>query len=325
MIFSELMRRRAVITTCAFLLSCLQPSLASSLPLSQLPPQGPGAGRPDEPITPVPVPPAIDPLKVELGERLFNDKRLSAENSRSCSSCHDINTNGASAKQRDVGRDGMELPFNTLTVFNSALNFRFGWEGKYRDMEADVTEALINPQIMGSNLADIAKMLDRDVDVRAGFIAAYGRRPDTDNVVDAIASFERTLLTPDSRFDRWLAGDSAALTVKELTGYGLFKSLGCVSCHQGVNVGGNLFEHHSVFHPLASPHPAILRVPSLRNVAMTPPYFHDGSAPTLDDAVRKMGFAQLDATLTDQQVTAIVAYLRTLTGRYRGATVRSQP
>ena len=135
------------------------------------------------------------------------------------------------------------------------------------------------------------------------------------------SAFERTLVTPGSRFDRWLAGDAAALSAEELDGYRLFKSLGCVSCHQGVNVGGNLFQRHGIFRPLASPQPEILRVPSLRNVATTPPYFHDGSAPTLDDAVRKMGVAQLNSTLTDQQVTAIVAYLKTLTGQYRGALV----
>ena len=154
---------------------------------------------------------------------------------------------------------------------------------------------------------------------------AYGRRPDAENVLDAIVSFERTLVTPDSRFDRWLTGDAAALSAEELDGYRLFKSLGCVSCHQGVNVGGNLFQRHGIFRPLASPKPEILRVPSLRNVATTPPYFHDGSAPTLGDAVRKMGAAQLNSTLTDQQVIAIVAYLQTLTGQYRGALVGAMP
>ena len=110
-----------------------------------------------------------------------------------------------------------------------------------------------------------------------------------------------------------------------MEGYQLFKSLGCISCHQGVNVGGNLFERHGIFHPLASPKPEILRVPSLRNVATTPPYFHDGSAPTLPDAVRKMAFAQLDTTLSDQQTDSIVAFLKTLTGTYRGRPVVAAP
>lgn len=319
------MRWRSVGAIGALLLVCLHPSQAPSLAPFQLPWPVPEASRPEEPITPMPPAPEIDPLKVELGEHLFSDIRLSVDNSRACSSCHDVRANGASTKRHDLGRDGSELPLNTLTVFNSSLSFRFGWEGKYRSVEADVSASLVNPQIMGSNLAGLAEKLDLDPGMRAAFITAYGRRPDPGNIVDAIASFQRTLVTPGSRFDRWLAGDRAALSDKELNGYKLFKSLGCVSCHQGVNIGGNLFQRHGIFHPLAAPDPAILRVPSLRNVATTAPYFHDGSAPTLDDAVRKMGFAQLNATLTDQQVEALVAYLNSLTGQYRGVPVGGGP
>ena len=157
------------------------------------------------------------------------------------------------------------------------------------------------------------------------FGEAYGHRPDRASLLDAIATYERSLLTPGSRFDRWLRGDAAALSAEEQNGHQLFKSLGCASCHQGVNVGGNLFERHGIFHPLATPKPEILRVPSLRNVATTPPYFHDGSAPTLREAVRRMGAAQLDRTLADQQIEAIVAFLNTLTGTYRGVPVAAAP
>jgi cytochrome c peroxidase len=279
----------------------------------------------EEPITPIASPAAIDPQKVRLGERLFGDVRLSRDNSRSCLSCHDLGTNGASRKDHDVGFDGSDLPLNTLTVFNAALSFRFGWEGKLRTIEADAKASLENPQIMGSSISGLAKKLAADADIRREFTEIYGSGPDAGNIVDAIASFERTLVTPGSRFDRWLAGDAAALSAEEVDGYQLFKSLGCVSCHQGVSIGGNLFERHGIFHPLASPLPEILRVPSLRNVATTAPYFHDGSAQTLDDAVRKMGLAQLNSTLTDQQVKAIVAYLQTLTGNYRGAPVGAPP
>src|SRR6185369_14283459 len=149
----------------------------------------------------------------------------------------------------------------------------------------------------------------------------YGRRPDADNIVDAIATFERTLLTPDSRFDRWLKGDANALSPLETNGYRLFKSLGCAACHQGVNVGGNLFQKHGIFHPLAAPSPEVLRVPSLRNVATTAPYFHDGSARTLHEAVRSMGHAQLDLALSDGDVDDIVAFLGSLTGTYQGRPV----
>jgi cytochrome c peroxidase len=244
---------------------------------------------------------------------------------RSCSSCHDLGTNGASTKAHDVGRDGSSLPLNTLTVFNATLNFRYGWEGKFRTPDAHNTASLEDPQIMGSSISEIAHKLNADPAINREFSAAYGRGPDTENILNAIASFERSLVTPGSRFDRWLAGDAAAMSANELDGYRLFKSLGCVSCHQGVSIGGNLFQRHGIFHPLASPKPEILRVPSLRNVAATAPYFHDGSAPTLDDAVRKKGLAQLSSTLTDQQVNAIVAYLQTLTGNYRGAPVGASP
>jgi cytochrome c peroxidase len=314
-------RRAAAI--CVLILASLP---LFSVPLQSLePPPGLTSAAAEEPITPIPEPPAIDPLKVKLGERLFGDPRLSHDNSRSCSSCHDLGTNGASKQSHDLGLDGSNLPLNTLTLFNAALNFRFGWEGKIPSLEADFKAALQNPQIMGSSASELAEKLAADMSMRREFAAAYGSGPDADNILDAVVSFERTLLTPGSRFDRWLAGDAAALSANELEGYRLFKSLGCVSCHQGVNIGGNLFQRHGIFHPLASPKPEILRVPSLRNVAATPPYFHDGSALTLDDAVRKMGLAQLNSTLTDQQVNLIVGYLQTLTGNYRGTPVGVSP
>jgi cytochrome c peroxidase len=178
---------------------------------------------------------------------------------------------------------------------------------------------------MGADLAEIAEKLDADSTLRREFMAAYGRGPDSQNVVDALASFQQTLITPGSRFDRWLAGDADALSAEEQDGYRLFKSLGCVSCHQGMNIGGNLFQRHGILRPLASPKPELLRVPSLRNVATTAPYFLDGSAATLEEAAREMGMAQLNSALTDEQVSAIMAYLRTLTGIYRGVPVGGAP
>ncbi|MGY8708663.1 cytochrome c peroxidase [Bradyrhizobium sp. 18BD] len=308
-----------MIAICAVLLCCVEVTPA---PSQSPPPPVPDRG---EPITPIPTPPALDPLKVALGERLFSDRRISHDNSRTCQYCHDVTTNGASQKRHDLSVDGTELALNTLTVFNSTLSFRYSWEGKFRTVEADIKASLESPHTMGSSTTEIAAKLDADLDMRARFMAAYGRRPEGDDVVDALANFQRTLLTPGSKFDRWLEGDDAALSADELEGYRLFKSLGCSACHQGVNVGGNLFERHGIFHPLASPEPKILRVPSLRNVATTPPYFHDGSAPTLEDAVRKMALAQLNATLTDQQARALVAFLNSLTGTYRGAPVGGSP
>jgi cytochrome c peroxidase len=275
----------------------------------------------EEPITPVPEPPAADPLKVALGERLFVDPRLSRGNMRACSSCHDLKTNGATRNAQDTAPDGSPLSLNTSTVFNSALSFRFGWEGEFRTLEAQAAASLQNPRIMDIQIEEVVGKLSHDQTLVHQFEAAYGHGPDATSVLDAIATFERSLVTPGSQFDRWLNGDTTALSAQQLDGYQLFKSLGCVSCHQGVNIGGNLFQRHGIFHPLARAEPKILRVPSLRNIATTAPYFHDGSAASLDEAVRKMATAQLNLTLTDQQVDEIVAFLRTLTGAYQSRLV----
>lgn len=282
---------------------------------------GSATAAPEEPITPLPVAPQADPLKISLGARLFAEPRLSGNNARSCTTCHNLARNGASPARFDMTPRGATLVFNTTTVFNSALNFRLGWEGKYRTLEAQISALLADPNIMNCPVESCVAKLATDPTLRGEFEAAYGRGPDAAAVVDALATFERSLITTGSRFDRWLEGDAGALSAQELEGYRLFKSLGCVACHQGVNVGGNLYQLHGIFHPLARPDPAILRVPSLRNVATTPPYFHDGSAPTLQVAVRQMGIAQLNSTLTDSQVESIVAFLQTLTGLYQGKPV----
>jgi cytochrome c peroxidase len=151
--------------------------------------------------------------------------------------------------------------------------------------------------------------------------AIHRRAPDVSALLNAIATYERSLLTPGSRFDRWLAGETTAISPEELSGYQLFKSLGCISCHQGVNVGGNLSQRHGIFRALGAPEPELVRVPSLRNVAATAPYFHDGSTATLNEAVRQMGLAQLDRVLTDSQISSVVAFLRTLTGTHQGRSV----
>jgi cytochrome c peroxidase len=213
---------------------------------------------------------------------------------------------------------------NALTVFNAALNFRLNWEGNYRTLEDQAASALTDGS-MAMSIDEEIRWLANDKTIEPKFYAVYGHSPDRDSLLDAIATFERSLLTPDSAFDRWLRGDAEAISPRAVAGYHLFKSFGCVSCHQGVNVGGNLFEQSGIFHHLASPQPQVFRVPSLRNVAVTPPYFHNGSAPTLQDAVRKMGYAQLDRKISDDQVDTIVAFLNSLTGLYRGKTLTRSP
>lgn len=281
-------------------------------------------GTTGEPITPLPASPALDARKVSLGESLFADPRLSRDGKVSCLSCHDIRTNGADAERTQLTDDMSAAQLNTPTVFNAALDFRLNWEGNIRTLEVQADAALRSPWNMNSSADEAVARLSRDPDTVDRFDQAYGRRPDKAALLDAIASYERTLLTPGSRFDWWLQGDTNALSERELAGYELFKSLGCVSCHQGVNIGGNLYQRHGIFRPLASPQPEMVRVPSLRNVATTAPYFHDGSAPTLEDAVRRMAAAQLDQTLSDDQVGDITVFLGTLTGFYRGQPVTAK-
>jgi cytochrome c peroxidase len=297
---------------------------AQGPPISTVPTQL-GTTADQEPITPIPSPPAVDPHKRALGERLFSDVRLSAKGDFACSSCHNLRTNGAGGRpaRHDPPNDPQttEPSLDTLSVFNASLSFRLDWEGNHRSLAAQAEASIENPGSMANSLAAVAAKLAADPDIAGQFIAAYGHEPDRDNVLDALVTFERTLVTPGSRFDRWLGGDAAALSADEREGYRLFKSFGCSSCHQGVNVGGNLFERQGVFRPLIHTGPKVVRVPSLRNVATTAPYFHDGSAATLEEAVSRMAAAQLDRTLTDQQVGLLVAFLKTLTGNYRGSPV----
>ncbi|MEH2487487.1 cytochrome-c peroxidase [Bradyrhizobium sp. AZCC 2230] len=271
-----------------------------------------------EPITPIPQAPLADSKKLPLGERLFGDTRLSADGTFACASCHDVGTNGADGTK---GRSNASEMLDTLTVFNAPLSFRLTWEGRIRTLAEQAEASIANPNNMHSSVSEVILRLKDDPATNRMFRAAYGHDVDSDSVLDAIVTFERSLLTPGSRFDRWLGGDTSALTPAELDGYRTFKAFGCSSCHQGVNVGANLLAQQGIFRPLVMRGPTSVRVPSLRNVAETAPYFHDGSAATLEAAVRRMAASQLNRTLTDDQVASLVAFLKTLTGNYRGKPV----
>ena len=309
------MRRPAALAF-ALLMAIAAPLRAGS---ATQPPQ-----RTGEPIMPIPPPPREDPARAHLGELLFADPRLSGSGTRACSSCHDLARNGADGRSRGRAPDGTELPVNTLTVFNAALSFRNNWAGDRRSLEDQAAASIKSPRIMASDLDLIVRRLRADPAMTKAFSRAYGGPPDGARVVDALASFERTLVTPNSRFDAWLRGDNAALSASELQGYELFKSIGCISCHQGVNMGGNLFQQSGVFHPVTGVSSRRMRVPSLRNVAATAPYFHDGSAPTLEAAIRTMGRAQLDRALTPTQIAEIATFLRAQNGQYRGRLVTAR-
>ena len=188
-----------------------------------------------------------DPAKARLGERLFRDARLSHHNRLACASCHQLDQGGDDGKAQSIGADGRPLDFNTPTVFNAALSFRLNWRGNFRSLEEQAEAVLLDPRLMGTNWPELLAKLGADQTYRDEFHAAYGQPPARPLVLDALAAFERSLVTPRAPFDRYLRGESDAIGPEEKRGYELFKSHGCVACHQGVNVGGNLFQRFGVF------------------------------------------------------------------------------
>ena len=295
----------------------------------------------DEPIKPLPTEVRLDAKKVALGERLFNDKRLSRDSSISCASCHDLAKGGVDGLATGVGIGGAKGPINVPTVFNSSLNFRQFWDGRAATLEEQVAGPVHDPLEMGSNWADVLAKLAKDGALVDQIKQSYPDGLQAKNIQDAIAVFERSLTTPNARFDRYLRGDKAALSGDELRGYQLFKAYGCVACHQGVNVGGNMFQtfgvmgdyftkrgnltradlgRYNVTKSETDKH--VFKVPSLRNVALTAPYFHDGSAKTLGDAVDVMFKFQLGRPASAQDKELIVKFLHTLTGERNGKSLQ---
>ncbi|HVJ21071.1 MAG TPA: cytochrome-c peroxidase [Polyangiaceae bacterium] len=287
-----------------------------------------------EPIQPLELDTAIDQQRAELGGRLFHDPRLSADGSVACSSCHDIGAGGDDGKPRSIGIKGASGDINAPTVLNAGNNFVQFWDGRAASLEEQAGGPLTNPLEMGNSWDTLLQTLGRDAGYAAEFKRAFSDGLSEANVRTALATFQRTLITVDSRFDRWLRGQREALSAEESAGYELFKNVGCVACHQGRNVGGNMFQRFGVmgdyfatrgeiktadlgrFNVTKSPADRhVFRVPSLRNVELTAPYFHDASAATLEDAVRVMGRYQLGRPLSDGDVARIVSFLKTLTGK----------
>ena len=294
-----------------------------------------------EPIQAIPPPPALDPAKVALGEKLFREKRVSKDNTMSCNTCHQLDLAGADGLARSTRVGGELAPFHTPTIFNVSLNFRLFWDGRKKKLE----EQIEAPRDMQTDWKEVLVKLRADPAYQIAFARAYPRQGmSTLTLQDAIVTFERSLLTPGARFDRYLQGNEQAITEQEKHGYRLFKSYGCTACHQGVNVGGNMFQKMGVMQEHLHTHQTITpadlgrfsitqreedrhvyRVPSLRNVAVTAPYFHDGSIATLHEAIREMAKYQLGRPIPKEDVDLIVAFLHTLTGEYRGKLLQGQP
>ncbi len=276
-----------------------------------------------EPLSPVS---GVDPRRARVGRRLFFDKRLSRDESISCASCHDLARGGADGRRVSVGVDGHTGVRNAPSVLNAALSFTQFWDGRAPTLEAQALAPVDNPNEMGASWPVVVARIRADESLSRDLAAEDPRGVTAGSIVAAIAAYERTLLPLDSPFDRSLRGDESALSAQAKDGYRLFKALGCVACHQGRGLGGNMFQKLGVVVEVPVDDPgrfavtgdprdrSTFKVPSLRNVALTAPYLHDGSAATLEDAVRTMGWHQLGVHLGDADVARLVAFLASLTG-----------
>ena len=293
--------------------------------------------RDREPIKPILPNLNLDTRKVELGRALFHETMLSHDNTISCASCHDLGKGGADGRSRSIGIHQAEGTINTPTVFNSGLNFKQFWDGRAATLEAQIDGPIQAATEMGSTWEEVIGKLRATPRYATAFREIFADGIQPANIRSVIAEFERSLVTPNSRFDRFLRGDNRALTAAEQAGYQAFKTHGCASCHQGINVGGKMFETLGTMgdyfgargHVTGADYGRfnvtgreedrfVFKVPSLRNVALTAPYFHDGSAKRLEDAVEEMGIYQLGQPISDEDVKLIVEFLKTLTGEYGG-------
>lgn len=281
----------------------------------------------NELITPIPQSIEVNKEKALLGKKLFLDPKLSQDGTISCASCHALNEGGDDGKEVSIGIRGQKGDLNAPTVLNSGFNIAQFWDGRAKDLAEQAKLPLINPKEMGATFESVvAAVLENEQYVEA-FESLYGEVT-IDNIAHAIAEFEKTLITPNAPFDRFLKGQSSAISQDAKDGFHLFKQKGCIACHNGINVGGNMYQKMGVFVPYNEGKPwegrsnvtnnpkdrFFLKVPSLRNIDLTAPYFHDGMAKNLETAVQLMAYHQLGKPLNPEEVNKIVAFLKSLTG-----------
>ena len=286
---------------------------------------------------PLPLNLKFDAKKVALGRALFDEKMLSANDTIACSSCHVLQAGGADNLVHSIGINGAQGSINAPTVLNSGFNFVQFWDGRAASLEDQIDGPVQHPKEMGATWQQVLDKLNRSERYKAAFSEIYSDKITIVNIKDAIAIFERSLITSNSRFDRYLRGEESALSAKEKHGYVLFQDHGCASCHQGINLGGNMYERMGLLGDYFGERGDLteadygrfnvtkkesdrfyFRVPGLRNVAKTAPYFHDGNTPDLHNAVRIMARYQLGRLIDEKDVDDIVAFLITLNGELQG-------
>jgi cytochrome c peroxidase len=300
----------------------------------------PTAAFAEEPIQPIPAAHPKNEKMVELGKMLFFDPRLSKSGFISCNSCHNLSMGGTDNIQTSVGHNWHQGPINAPTVLNSSMNLAQFWDGRAKDLKEQAGGPIANPGEMGFTHELAVGVLQSIPEYRTRFKQLFNSdKINIGMVTDAIAAFEETLVTPGSRFDKWLKGDKQAINQTELEGYKLFKESGCTGCHNGVAVGGGSFQKFGVHEPYKTTNKAegrfavtgkdadrfMFKVPTLRNVELTYPYFHDGAAATLEEAVDIMGRLQLGRKFTKEENAKIVAFLKTLTGKQPEITLPILP
>ncbi|GAM65800.1 cytochrome c551 peroxidase [Vibrio ishigakensis] len=253
-----------------------------------------------------------------LGFTLFNDPKLSSNGKVSCASCHNLATNGAEITPVSTGVKGAG-DRNSLTVFNSSLNYRFFWDGRANTLLEQLDGPVENPLEMDSSWEEIETYVLANTHYKEMFTDA-GLKISTDNIKLALTEFMRALNTPNAPFDRYLEGDTTALNEQQTRGWNEFQDQGCINCHRGVNIGGGLVTRFGYFglpdnaEEETSAKSNMFRVASLRNVAQTAPYFHDGSVESLREAITIMAKVQLGKELSEESVEDIHSFLQTLTG-----------
>jgi cytochrome c peroxidase len=289
-----------------------------------------GAAAPaSEPIQPIRPAVVTNASMVELGKKLYFDPRLSKSGWISCNSCHNLSLGGSDNLRTSIGHKWQKGPINAPTVLNSSMNVAQFWDGRAKDLQAQAGGPIANPGEMAFTHELAVGVVETIPGYVAEFRTVFGTpEVNIDRITKSIAAFEETLVTPNSRFDKWLAGNAGAISDEERAGYDLFKNNGCASCHYGPAVGGTSFRKMGLVEAYSADSPAegrvavtgreadrfSFKVPTLRNVELTYPYFHDGGVDTLGDAVDVMGRVQVGHRFSAEETVRIVAFLKTLTG-----------
>lgn len=278
-----------------------------------------------EPITPIPLEIEFDKDKANLGKELFFDPILSKDNTISCHSCHLLEQGGDDNLQFSFGVGGKVGNMNAPTVFNSTFNFVQFWDGRAKNLQEQALGPITSEVEMAHTFEEIIKILN-NTEYKEKFKKIYKDGVTKDNITDSLAQFQKTLITPNSPFDRYLRGDKNAISKEQKQGYEIFKNQGCIACHHGVNVGGNLYAKFGLISELQSDSKGryevtkneldkyYFKVPTLRNIELTSPYLHDGRIEELEDVVKFMAHYQLGKSLSEEEVKKIVLFLKSLTG-----------